>query len=104
MASKFIAYSFSAWDSPIAIENYLFAVKRYLWQKTGSSLEAERTIDPLTWYISTGRASTLFLCGLLQIQPWRVGRSLMKGGSVDEAVNRIKGMVIRSADRRLSTK
>ena len=102
---KFGAFSSSAWVSPRNIENYLYAVRRYVYTKQTQSLrpslDTDRICDPLVWYISTGRASTPFLCGLFQIQPWRVGRSLMKGGSVDEAVQRIEDMVQRSADKRL---
>ena len=71
------------------IGNYLWRVKRYMMNNFGCDV-ADREIDPLVWYISTGRASTEFLKALLTKKPFMIGRLLHKGGSTDEAIERIK--------------
>ena len=54
---------------------------------------AERDMEPLHWYINTGRASTQFL-GLMSIRkPYMIGRKLHEGGSYDEVINRVKQYV-----------
>ena len=51
--------------------------------------QANRYLDPLSWYINTGRASTEFLRRLLATKPYLIARRLMKGGTYDEVLKRI---------------
>ena len=71
------------------IENFVFDVKHSIGKKYGTDT-MEREIYPLTWYIYTGRASTLFLKKLLVQKPYVIGNILHKGGSVEEVLKRIK--------------
>lgn len=73
-----------------ALEDYLFSVRKALWKKTGSMNVGDTFADPLVWYIRTGRASVMFLELLAQKSPVRVANNLLKGGSVEEAINRLK--------------
>lgn len=75
--------------SRTAIDNYLWSVERYLMQRYGSRI-ANVEIDPLRWYILTGRASAEFLLRLAQAKPYMIARKLHAGGSHDEAIGRIK--------------
>ena len=77
-------------------EAYLHEVRRYLWSKAASMAEADRLADPLAWYIWSGRASAAWLKTLYGLAPWRVGRSLLKGGSTAEAIDRIKTIVVKA--------
>lgn len=71
------------------IDDYIWKVQKNLMDKYGVN-EAERDIDPLKWYIYTGRASTGFINLLLCAKPFMIARKLHMGGSVDEAIDRIK--------------
>jgi len=71
------------------IDDYIWKVQKNLMNKYGID-EAERDIDPLKWYIHTGRASTEFINLLLGAKPFMIARKLHMGGSVDEAIDRIK--------------
>lgn len=73
-------------------DSYIFSVWHYLSVKYGTR-EADRLIDPLQWYINTGRASTGFLNCLYLVKPYCIGRILAKGGSHDEIVKRIRKRV-----------
>lgn len=73
-----------------ALDEYIFNVRRVLWKKTGSMDAGDALIYPLVWYIRTGRASVMFLELLAQKSPVRVANNLLKGGSVEEAINRLK--------------
>ena len=75
--------------SGTVIGSYLWQVKRYMMGKYGCGT-ADREIDPLVWYISTGRAPTQFIGLLIQKKPYMIGRILHKGGSTDEAIARVK--------------
>lgn len=55
--------------------------------------QAYRDMYPLTWYITTGRASVAFLRALNSTKPFLVARRLHQGGSYDEAVLRIKKLL-----------
>lgn len=57
--------------------------------KTSTCDRAWAEIDPLLWWINTGRASTEFLRKLLDTKPYLVARRLRKGGSHEEVINRI---------------
>ena len=78
--------------SATLIETGLWHIERYLLQKYGSA-QAARDMEPLKWYIATGRASTEFIWAILTAKPFMIGRLLHKGGSVDEAIQRLKKYV-----------
>lgn len=78
--------------SQLLIDNTLFAIQKSLWKKYGVD-EAQRIIDPLLWYINTGRAPVSFLGKLVQKKPYLIGRVLAKGGSYDEAIQRVKNYI-----------
>lgn len=75
--------------SPITVDNALWQIERCLMLKYGT-LQAEKDVDPLRWYYTTGRASTAFLHALVNAKPYMVARRLHQGGSHDEAVARIR--------------
>lgn len=70
-------------------DQYIWKVESYLMRKYGAS-EAYRLLDPLQWYINTGRASVTFLHLLYDVKPYCIGRILAKGGSHDEIIQRIR--------------
>lgn len=72
-----------------SIDDQLWNVKKALFSKVSVD-EAGRIISPLSWYISTGRASIPFLKWFLSAKPFVVARLLMKGGSDDEIIARLK--------------
>lgn len=74
------------------IDIYLNKVLACLMKHYGVD-QAYRDIDPLTWYINTGRASALFLRSLVSCKPFMIARKLHEGGSVQDAVDRIKTYV-----------
>jgi hypothetical protein len=78
--------------SSTMVDDFLYRTESYLTQHHGSSI-AYLDIDPLRWYIRTGRASTQFLGLLLQKKPYMIARKLHEGGSTDEAVQRIKDYI-----------
>lgn len=75
--------------SQTMIDNTLWAIRTSLWKKYGID-EAQRIIDPILWYINTGRATMSFLGLMVQNKPYLIGRVLAKGGSYDEAIQRVK--------------
>lgn len=78
--------------SCLAVDEYLWQVRRYLWKKTGSVDAGNRLIDPLHWYVQTGRASVTFLHKLTDKKPYVIGRQLLTTGqcSTDEAIRIIR--------------
>ena len=81
-----------ATDIPISrtnIDKYLWEVKRSLMNKYGVDA-SDRMMDPLVWYIQTGRASTDFLRKLLNKKPYVIARKLVENSSVDDTLQRIK--------------
>ena len=78
--------------SQTTIETALWLIKASLMKKYGCDA-ADRIIEPLVWYISTGRASTVFLRKLVNAKPFMVGRRLAAGGSTDEVVARVKEFI-----------
>lgn len=70
-------------------DDYLWDIKKYLMNKYGVD-QAERDIDPLAWYIKTGRASVRFLNLLYKKKPFLIARKLHGGGSYDDIINSIK--------------
>lgn len=75
--------------STTTIETGMWAIQRYLMKKYGASA-ASRDIEPLNWYINTGRASVSFISAVLDSKPFMIGRILHKGGSYDETIQRVK--------------
>lgn len=71
------------------VDDFVYRTCLYGIQKYGYDT-AQTDVDPLKWYISTGRASTQFLGLLLQKKPYMIARKLHEGGSVQESVDRIK--------------
>lgn len=75
--------------SATAINETLWDIQEYLMDRYGSR-ESERDMDALRYYVYTGRASCEFLLKLVNAKPFMIGRLLHKGGSTEEAINRIK--------------
>ena len=82
------------------VENFLFDVGQYINHYNNKSGEAQTFsswrsgvdfyLAPLSYYVATGRASTEFLHKLVDAKPFMIARVLMKGGSYDEAMGRVK--------------
>ena len=70
--------------------NFIHKAAMYGASKIG--LDASyRVMDPLAWYISTGRASYEFTARLATKKPYRVFQVLHKaGGSYDDAIQAVK--------------
>lgn len=79
-------------------EEYLYNVRRLICFKHGFSIsEALNIIYPLSWYITTGRASARFEKALVTVKPFVMARLLVKGyrnGSHDDVVRAIKKKVM----------
>ena len=71
-----------------AIDFGLWSIQRELMQRHGTSA-AERYMQPLKWYINTGRASITFLRCLFSARPVLIAHDLAKGGSDEEIINRV---------------
>ena len=74
------------------IEEYVWKIKRHLMNRYGAT-DAEYSIEPLRWYISTGRASADFLHRLIASRPFMIARLLHKNGSYEEILERIKAYI-----------
>lgn len=74
--------------SSTQIDTMLWHIQREDMMRHGCT-EAERDMQPLAWYINTGRASTEFLRRLMNTSPCMIARDLHKGGSYEEVINRI---------------
>lgn len=70
----------------------LWHIERELMQRYGVD-RAKRYMEPLHYYISTGRASVEFIRKLMQAKPFMVARKLAKGGSTDEALKRVQSYI-----------
>lgn len=70
-------------------DEYIYKIEKYLMERYGVDA-MYRMIDPLTWYINTGRASATFLQMLVQEKPFVIGRIIAKGGSHDDIVRKIR--------------
>lgn len=70
-------------------DRYMDSILSYLMKKHGVDA-AYRMIDPLRWYIITGRASIDFIDRLMEVKPFVIGRLLAKEGSYDDAISRVK--------------
>lgn len=76
------------------LRDYVWDVQLYLMKKYGC-FTAEKIIDPLNYWINTGRILTDEARILVEVQPYRIGRVLAKHypGSIDEAVRALKEYV-----------
>ena len=72
-----------------ASEATLWVIEKCLRDKHGCD-QAERDMDPLVWYIRTGRASLEFLRKLSRAKAFMVARRLHESGSYEEAIQRVK--------------
>lgn len=70
------------------LETMLWHIEREIMNRHGVDAAA-RMIEPLKWYIDTGRASTAFLKALKEARPVLVARDLAKGGSTEDALKRV---------------
>ena len=70
-------------------DEYIYKIEKYLMERYGVDA-MYRMIDPLAWYINTGRASATFLQMLVQEKPFVIGRILAKGGSHDDVMRNIR--------------
>lgn len=78
--------------SYLGIDEYVWDVLMSIAKKVGMD-QANIYVDPLRWYISTGRASASFLKKLIAYKPFVIGRVLMRGGSVDEAIDAVMAKI-----------
>ena len=76
-----------------AVDECLWQIRMRLYQSGACWDEADCEIAPLAWYVNTGRASTEFLRALVTARPFMVARRLHEGGSYDEVIGRIKGLL-----------
>ena len=70
------------------IDDKLWDVQMWLAKRHGLD-EAARMMDPLRWYVETGRAPLTFLYNLLERKTFVIGRLLEKGGSTREVIDRV---------------
>lgn len=77
-----------------SIDEYLWDVLMYMWNSLTLD-EASVVLDPLKYYVETGRASTAFLHKMIQVKPYVMARYLIKirNNSVDHAIELIKQKV-----------
>lgn len=75
--------------SPVTTDNALWAIERSLMLKYGT-LQAQKDVDPLRWYILTGRCSISFLRAVINAKPYMIARRLHEGGSTEEAIDRVR--------------
>lgn len=72
-----------------SIECGLWTIERYLIGKYGCTIAAH-DVEPLKWYVTTGRASGYYLRHLLACKPFMIARLCHKGGSYDQILDRIE--------------
>ena len=75
--------------SPMTTDNALWTIERCLMLKYGT-LQAQKDMDPLRWYIFTGRCSISFLRAVINAKPFMIARKLHEGGSTEEAIDRVR--------------
>ena len=78
--------------SRTAIDEHGWLITRYLWERYGVDA-GNRMVSPLSWYISTGRASVDFLHKFVAAKPCVIGRILEKGGADDDILRSIRGRI-----------
>jgi len=76
------------------IDKYIYAVNDSAWKILNKEdrqwFFGTEPVYPLNWYISSGRASSMFIRKLITVRPDVIARILVKGGSDQEAVANIK--------------
>lgn len=77
------------------LDIFIGDVEIFLHKKTCSTRETEVMVYPLKYWIQTGRASLGECKALVEKKPYRIGQILMQGGTVDEAVARIREYISR---------
>ena len=71
-------------------DNYIFTAAMY-GSRTISLDDAQRVLEPLEWYVKTGRASCDFMRKLATKKPYRIFQIMRKtGGSYEEAIQAVK--------------
>lgn len=71
-------------------DNYIFTAAMY-GSRTVSLDEAQRVLEPLEWYVKTGRASCDFMRKLSAKKPYCIFRVMHKtGGSYEDAIQAVK--------------
>lgn len=83
MNKKYYTYNYAG------LEAYTHDVKMFLAKKHGIDA-AERMIDPLTWWVFTGRATLTECKALVEKRPYVIGKILEKGGTINNQVDAIK--------------
>lgn len=73
-------------------ETCLWSIERELMKRYGVD-QGRRFIDPLCYYINTGRASVEFIRLLIQAKPFMVARKLAAGGSTEDAIKRVQSYI-----------
>lgn len=76
------------------IDNGLWTIQKYLMERYGVDA-SYREIDPLRWYVDTGRASADFIKRVFNAKSFMIARKLHEGGSYDEVIQRIKDYIYR---------
>lgn len=75
--------------SDTMVDNKLWEVRTYLWKRYGVD-RGNIIIDPLVWYIRTGRASLGFLRAFVDAKTFMTARRLIKARTYDDAVYKLK--------------
>lgn len=81
------------------ISAFLWDVKRETWTRSENERAAENAVSALVWYVNTGRASTGFIKSLLTFSPRVVSNSLMKGGTDEQKIERLKKAIHRKINK-----
>lgn len=78
-------------------DDYIYDVQKCIMFKHGKGIsESLNIIYPLSWYLTTGRASVSFVKAMYDVKPYVMARLLVKGyntGSHDDVVKAIKKKV-----------
>ena len=78
--------------SKTVIDSALWKMECYLMDRYGIT-QAWRDMDPLKWYINSGRASYQFMGKMMEKKPYMIARKLHEGGSYDDAIKRVKDYI-----------
>lgn len=74
------------------IDNAIWAVRERIQTKTGDTVQTNKALSPLVWYISTGRAPTDFLRLLVNCtnrQFTTIANRLIKAKTDESAINSV---------------
>ena len=82
-------------------DDYIYAVQKCVMFKHGKGIsESLNIIYPLSWYLTTGRASASFIKAMYEVKPYVMARLLVKGyydGSHDDVIAAIKKKVEKTS-------